>query len=332
MDGLQEAVEIAQEAAGDAGLPDARVTSDAKHVEIGLTDKADAARWVFDDLLRRGIGAGLVLVAGDEFGPLGGLPGSDSLLLVPEAERATAVSVGAEPTGTPPGVIALGGGPDAFLALLEDQLERRRKRDVPQVDADADWTLTVDGFDQQLARVHESLLAVADGRVGIRGAPALDHPGSERAIFVAGAYEGEGPELRSPHSTTGRASSESSHPIRCCAAGSISAPACCARISPFPQARCRCSSSPARPARHGRPSRVGAQLGGAFRTAGSTGSRSTASDEGEKATRLAAAKSAGFEALLAEHRDAWARRWEEADVVIEGDPELQRAVHFAPSI
>ena len=139
LDGLQEAVEIAQEAAGDAGLPDARVTSDAKHVEIGLTDKADAARWVFDDLRRRGIGAGLVLVAGDEFGPLGGLPGSDSLLLVPEAERATAVSVGAEPTGTPPGVIALGGGPDAFLALLEDQLERRRSATFPR------WTQTRTG-------------------------------------------------------------------------------------------------------------------------------------------------------------------------------------------
>jgi len=36
-----------------------------------------------------------VLVAGDEFGPLGGVSGSDSFLLVPEAARATAVSVAA---------------------------------------------------------------------------------------------------------------------------------------------------------------------------------------------------------------------------------------------
>src|SRR5262245_16232030 len=110
--GLGAAVEIALAAAERAGLPDARVTSDAKHVEVGLTDKADSARWAIAELRRRGIGPGNVLSAGDEFGPLGGLPGSDSLLLVPEASRAVAVSVGAEPGGVPAEVHLLGGGPD----------------------------------------------------------------------------------------------------------------------------------------------------------------------------------------------------------------------------
>ena len=32
---------------------------------------------------------------------------------------------------------------------------------------------------------------------------------------------------------------------------------------------------------------------------------------------------------LREHREAWAHRWEEAEVVVEGDPELQRAIRFA---
>ena len=72
---------MAEEAARNAGLADPKVTSDAKHVEIGLTDKADSARWIFAELWRRGIGPSQVLVAGDEFGPLGGLPGSDSFLL-----------------------------------------------------------------------------------------------------------------------------------------------------------------------------------------------------------------------------------------------------------
>ena len=54
--GLSAAVEIALAAARVAGLPDPRVTSDAKHVEIGLTDKADSARWAFAELARRGIG------------------------------------------------------------------------------------------------------------------------------------------------------------------------------------------------------------------------------------------------------------------------------------
>ena len=54
-----------------------------------------------------------MLIAGDEFGALGELVGSDSYLLVAEAGRATAVSVGAaEPTGVPAGVLALPGGPD----------------------------------------------------------------------------------------------------------------------------------------------------------------------------------------------------------------------------
>ena len=58
-----------------AGVSDPRVTSDAKHLEIGLTDKSDSARWVFDHLWRRGIGPGQVLIAGDEFGALGELVG-----------------------------------------------------------------------------------------------------------------------------------------------------------------------------------------------------------------------------------------------------------------
>jgi trehalose/maltose hydrolase-like predicted phosphorylase len=45
--------------------------------------------------------------------------------------------------------------------------------------------------------------------------------------------------------------------------------------------------------------------------------------------KLARARAAGFDRLLAEHRHAWARRWETADVIIEGDPELQQAVRFA---
>ncbi len=41
------------------------------------------------------------------------------------------------------------------------------------------------------------------------------------------------------------------------------------------------------------------------------------------------ARRAGFERLLVEHRDAWAQRWRGADVRIEGDDRLQRAVRFA---
>src|SRR5919197_3353211 len=43
--GLGGAVELALAAARGAGLVDPRVTSDAKHIEIGLTDKSNSARW-----------------------------------------------------------------------------------------------------------------------------------------------------------------------------------------------------------------------------------------------------------------------------------------------
>ena len=45
--------------------------------------------------------------------------------------------------------------------------------------------------------------------------------------------------------------------------------------------------------------------------------------------RVRDAKAIGFDRLLAEHREAWARRWEDADIVIEGDDELQTAIRFS---
>jgi trehalose/maltose hydrolase-like predicted phosphorylase len=50
-------------------------------------------------------------------------------------------------------------------------------------------------------------------------------------------------------------------------------------------------------------------------------------DDAVRCARSAA--STGFDALLAEHRAAWAERWSGADVTIDGDDDLQRAVRFA---
>ena len=100
-----------------AGLADPRVTSDAKHVEIGLTDKADAARWAFAELAApRDRARRSSSIAGDEFGPVGGTARKRRLpARARKAARATVLSVGAEPTGTPAEVVALGGGPGRFL-------------------------------------------------------------------------------------------------------------------------------------------------------------------------------------------------------------------------
>ena len=135
-----------------------------------------------------------MLIAGDEMGPLGDLSGSDANLLVHEAVRSTAVSVGVEPGGVPPGVIWLGGGPEAFRALLADQLARRHAHHVPTIDGAPGWSLVIDGIDPQLERAHESLLTLADGRIGTRGTPLGDHPATMPLLVAAGVYRGSGAE------------------------------------------------------------------------------------------------------------------------------------------
>jgi trehalose/maltose hydrolase-like predicted phosphorylase len=343
LSGLGEAVEVSLAAARAAGLAFPRVTSDAKHVEVGLTDKADAARWAFAELKRRGIGPGLVLIAGDEFGQLGGLPGSDSLLLVPEGARATAVTVGSEPTGAPADVIDLGGGPDAFLAVLVDQLERRLRGDIPDVDTDPDWTLVYEGLDPHLERVRESILTLADGRLGTRGAPLFDHSAAAPGVLHAGVYVGDGPaaELapcpdwtrvaparrgrpgltRRLDLATGLLHEEG--PLKSLRFSSLARPATVAL---------RAHANPALAvARRRRRAHEPVALALRNRRRGAVLERLGAYDPDERAARtaLAAAEEDGFEGLLTEHREAWARRWEAADVIVEGDPDLQRAIRFA---
>jgi trehalose/maltose hydrolase-like predicted phosphorylase len=378
--GLPDVVDLASMAAAEVGLPGARVTSDAKHVEIGLTDKSDSARWILSDLWRRGIAPGLIMIAGDEMGPLGGLPGSDSLMLVPEARRATAVSVGVEPGGLPPGVIGLGGGPAGFLSLLQDQLQRRAHRAVPEVDEDPEWVLSIEGLDPELERVKEALLTLADGRIGTSGSPLGAHPSATPEVLAAGLYDAEGPEehllpcplwnelsidfepgsgiRRTLDLRTGVLRQELDTPAgRAYAVGfsSLARPGCVVlraegpprALLPGPRLR-----SPA-----GHDVEVGEADGRDWiRIRGSHGAAVAAAWQTEQRDREASvsldrvgvyevrpggepsldhalralreAERRGFEGLLVDHRAAWARRWEEADVVIEGDPELQNAVRF----
>ena len=52
-------------------------------------------------------------------------------------------------------------------------------------------------------------------------------------------------------------------------------------------------------------------------------------DFGPAVDALEGASAAGFDRLLQRHRRAWARRWEDADIVVEGDDELQLAIRLA---
>jgi trehalose/maltose hydrolase-like predicted phosphorylase len=343
MAGLRAAVDVAFAEAESAGLVEPRVTSDAKHVEIGLTDKADSARWTFAELRRRGVRPALALIAGDEFGEIGGLPGSDSLLLVREAAGATAISVGPEPNGAPPEVLALGGGPSVFVDVLADQLERRRRRDVPELDEDEDWTYVVDGIDPHLERVHESLLTLADGRLGTRGAPLFDDPAAAPAVLLSGIYAGEGPATslapapdwtrllpaRRRRSRIVRRLDLASGLLR--EEGAVTALRFSSLARPGTVALRARFDDPAVSPRRLRRGRGPVAVAVRDRRRGNVFERTAAYDRDEALASVALeeAEQAGFERLLREQREAWARRWETADVAVEGDAELQRAIRFA---
>lgn len=349
--GLREAVELANEAAEDAGLQSARVTSDAKHVEIGLTDKLDAARWMLADLWRRGIGPRSVLIAADELGPLGALPVSDADL----------------------------------PALFADQLARRRDGEVPQLDGEPGWTLAIEAIHPEHERAHESLLALADGRLGTRGSPAGDHPSATPLVIAAGVYRGAGTETelqpgplwnRLPVSIdSGRPTRRTldlragllrqelgapDGPVETISFSSMARPGTVALRASGPAASLaggRPLAAPAGAAAGGTRVEAGIDYRRPWMWVGGRGSGLAAaaaetrlgrglsarldriaayraSDEpstGREAAleQLEVAREAGFERLLVEHRASWAGRWEDADVEIDGDPELQLAVRVA---
>jgi len=117
--GLAAVFEEADRLVAETGL-DLRVTSDVKHIEVGLTDKSHSMAWIVDHLRERGGELDDLLVVGDEFGPVGGAEGSDAKTVV---RGATVVSVGEEPNGVPVGVVHLGGGPERFLGILEELVQ-----------------------------------------------------------------------------------------------------------------------------------------------------------------------------------------------------------------
>ena len=377
--GLLEAVEIARAAATDAGVADPRVTSDAKHIEIGLTDKSDSGRWIMGWLWERGIAPEQALIVGDQLGTLGGLPGSDSWSLVGESQGATCVSVGVEPGGVPADVVSLGGGPDAFAAVLEDQIARRRKGELPIVAEDPVWTVVIEGVDPLLERIHESLLTLADGAFGTRGSVIAERPSGHPAVVMSGCYTRVGAAtylLGAPRWNTIELHRSLSGPVRRVldlrtgvlnqqlgwAGGRIDALLLSSLGRPRTAVlRVRDRSNSMRVTRSleppgaayeegkangsswmrvtGRPASIVAAAqdhvrGPASdrvldRIAAYEGVPDGVADETAALDRLRRARRLGFDGLLGEHRRAWGSRWDDADVRIDGDPELQLAVRLA---
>jgi len=127
--GIKQLFNLAEKLSLGFGLEQARLTSDVKFIEVGLTDKSDSIAWVLKYLAPK-VGAKTedILIAGDEFGPIAGFEGSDFRMVTREAKGATFVSVGPEPSGVPPEVIHVGGGPACFKRILELQVEMHSRK------------------------------------------------------------------------------------------------------------------------------------------------------------------------------------------------------------
>jgi trehalose/maltose hydrolase-like predicted phosphorylase len=198
--GIGAVIDLSARMAVEHGLADARITSDVKHVEIGLTDKSDSISFLMRRLApMRGIRPQEILIAGDEFGPISGVEGSDYRMVTRLAEGATLVSVGKEPNGVPEGVAHLGGGPEEFIRILDRQAELPAPTadpPAPPAAATAEetggdgWLVTADGYDPDGDPSFETLFGQANGYMGVRGSADEAHPAATPGAYLAGLYDG----------------------------------------------------------------------------------------------------------------------------------------------
>ena len=199
--GIGAVIDLASRMAVEHGLPDARITSDVKHVEIGLTDKSDSVAFLMRRLApMRGIRPQEILIAGDEFGPISGVEGSDYRMVTRLAEGATLVSVGREPNGVPDGVVHTGGGPEEFVRILERQAALPPPADEPppppaaaaaEETGGAGWVIRADGFHAGGEPSLETLFGQANGYMGVRGSLDEPHPAATPGAYIAGLYDGD---------------------------------------------------------------------------------------------------------------------------------------------
>lgn len=288
-----------------------------------------------EHLAEQGITGRLVLVV---------LAGTGAGSLPPRARRAT-------------GVPALPAA--ALRAVLDDGLARRRGHRVPDVDDDPRWTITLPAGSPH-RRVAESLGALANGTIGTRASLEEDGPGSSPLLVAAGVYTDEeiprlveGPAW----ATLALAGTEPGSRTVDLRTGVLH------RSDPRSGLRSVRFVSAVRPAglamrAEGPPEVLGPELppvpghagggdGGGLSVA--VRDRVSVVDGTRVVERIAAAvghpchrpapgtaegiadalEEIGVDALLAEHRAAWAARWRDAEVTIEGAPEDELAARFA---
>ena len=254
--------------------------------------------------------------------------------------------------------------PEVARAIMTDQLRRRAELDLPAVPAESSWTVVVDGVEPADEPARDVRLAMVDGVTGTLGSPLVAYAPALRDAYVAGVYSGNGAESRPaeiPDWTRLAGDLDDRRPVRrvldlrtglvhhdlASDLGRVRAVSFASRARPG-VAALRAAGDGARtpPSGVAVAGRIHGDPGGAAVAA--TEMRRGAGDArrldrlvavrasgrrvpGDDAARslLATATEMGFDRLLAENRAAWASRWADADIRIEGDPDMQRAIRFA---
>lgn len=80
-----------------------------------------------------------------------------------------------------------------LAVLLGEQVARRDALRVPHIDADPSWVFQFEGEPDHLPRVRETLCALADGHIGVRGSAEEEPPGSDPRVLAIGVYDDEVP-------------------------------------------------------------------------------------------------------------------------------------------
>ena len=361
--GAEPAIEALADALRHEGV-DVVVTSEAPTPALA----AMASR-----LEERSIGSGLLLVVGW----VGDLPRP------PEAPRARVVSVSPRAPATPTGIEWVGGNHAACLAILQQQLDRRRAGGPPSIDTDPAWTVTVTGDALAQRRPLQSVLTVSDSRFGTRGVREEDSHGAMPRVLAAGVYDDtldppdllEGPgwtglhllqhldhrtDRRTLDLRTGilvREQPGEPLPLRTVRFVTLARPGGAVLRADGPVEWLHAGSALLPPAtdgvfeRHQRGNRSSARTqsdaGGGIAAAAVQHERDSggrrvverlaflhAHREGPVSLDaalpgLADLEDVGFESLMTEQWAAGARRWEDAHVCIDGDPDLTLAVRFS---
>jgi trehalose/maltose hydrolase-like predicted phosphorylase len=337
--GLPEALEIARAAAAEAGLTNPKVTSDGTDVEIGLTDTSDSVDWVMSWLWRRGIAPNQVLIVGDHIGPSGAAAVLEDQIARRRCGELPIVSQDSDWTLTVVGVDrVLERVHESLLTLVDGRLGTRGSPIVEHPGQDA--TVLMSGvYTRTGAETHllagprwntisltdspaRSVRRVLDLHAGVLHQDLRSPSGETDALLLSSLARPGTAALRVRDRSTSL--QQQAHPL----------------VAPLGPRYEEGQTDDSRWMRvTGRPGSIVAatrdQLRGEVgdrvldRVAAYESVARGSADESVALDRLESAQLLGFDGLLAEHRGAWASRWEDADVIIEGDAELQLAVRFA---